>query len=113
MSFTKKIKSEYSNYSTGSYAAIGCTIGMVTGIAAGLILPPYVGWKIADYIAKAAQFSPFISVSAKIIGAVVLSGAAYSFTVPTSAVGGAAVGGAIGAGIGKIKDTLENLVSKG
>jgi len=112
MTLIKKMKSAYSDYNTGNYAAIGCAVGVVAGAAAGLVLPPYIGWKAAACIAKAAEFSPFISASAKILGAIGLSTVTYPLTLTVGALGGAAVGGAAGAGIGKIKDTLESLISK-
>jgi len=112
MSLIKKLKSAYSNYDTSTGATFGVVLGIGAGVVAGLALPPYIGWKIGDYIAKAVEFGPTVSSATKLIGAVGVSSATYSFVVPGAVIGGAAVGAGICAGLGKVKESLEKLVSK-
>ena len=113
MRLRDKLKSTYPDYNDkGNLALIGVGVGILTGAAFGLALPPYLGWKIGDYVAKAVEFGPIVGTSTKLIGAIGLSSLTYRFFVTSCALGGAGVGGALGYGVGKVKDSIEKLVSK-
>lgn len=113
----EKIKSIYTKYDISSYGIVGAGIGLAAGVIAGCVLPPYIGWKAGDYLAKAAEFGSFMSTSTKLIGAVGLIDAAYRsrkyrLFVPRLGVLCAAGGCVLGSGIGKAVNSLERLVSK-
>jgi len=86
--------------------------GALIGGLAGMALPLYVGWEIGEYVKNALEFGKVIGTATEVMGAVVLTAFAGSVTIPLGMIGGGLTGAAIGAVTGKVKSSLEKLVSK-
>jgi hypothetical protein len=104
--------------SVGDYAALGAAGGAITGgvlgTGAGVILPPYLGWKLADYLGDKINLGWFLGTALDVIGAVTATLTTIEITVPVLAVAGVAVGAATGLGVGSLigagKKGLEAIV---
>lgn len=86
--------------------------GSLIGGLVGFALPLYVGWEIGDYVKKTFEYGEILGTATKTIGALGLTFLVSNTTVPFGATGGMITSKAISVVTGKVKKSLEKLVSK-